>query len=259
MRDHIYNQTIINRVPEVDKIECWLSDLYKWMFVNSDCRPISSFFDQEKQLYQELEHILITLSSKEQIRGKVLRFFSQIEELYIALELDIRAYLTGDFPFQTKAAVIAQSSGFFATFIYRVAVLLQSIDTPEMSYVACSYAKRQTGIEIAPLAKIGESFTIDSGFGVVISQTVQIANHVRLANGVVLGLSHHLETESILVDDHVSIKANAIIGGDHIHIGKHCIVEQGCIVSESIKANNVVSVNQIKKLKKNKKPLIIKQ
>jgi len=46
------------------------------------------------------------------------------------------------------------------------------------------YAHSQTGIDIHPGAHIGESFFIDHGTGVVIGQSSEIGDRVRIYQGV---------------------------------------------------------------------------
>ena len=49
------------------------------------------------------------------------------------------------------------------------------------------YAHGLTGIDIHPGAKIGKSFFIDHGTGVVIGETTKIGDRVRIYQGVTLG------------------------------------------------------------------------
>ena len=48
-------------------------------------------------------------------------------------------------------------------------------------------ARRRTGIEIHPGAKIGRRFFIDHGIGVVIGETTEIGDDVMLYHNVTLG------------------------------------------------------------------------
>lgn len=48
-------------------------------------------------------------------------------------------------------------------------------------------ARRITGIEIHPGAKIGKDFFIDHGMGVVIGETAEVGDNVTLFHGVTLG------------------------------------------------------------------------
>ncbi len=49
------------------------------------------------------------------------------------------------------------------------------------------WAHSRTGIDMHPGATIGENFFIDHGTGVVIGETCEIGNHVKLYQGVTLG------------------------------------------------------------------------
>jgi len=49
------------------------------------------------------------------------------------------------------------------------------------------WAHSRTGIDIHPGAKIGKSFFIDHGTGVVIGETAVIGNSVKMYQGVTLG------------------------------------------------------------------------
>ena len=53
--------------------------------------------------------------------------------------------------------------------------------------IMTEYAHSATGIDIHPGAPIGESFFIDHGTGVVIGETAEIGNHVKIYQGVTLG------------------------------------------------------------------------
>ncbi|NLJ79483.1 MAG: serine O-acetyltransferase, partial [Firmicutes bacterium] len=48
-------------------------------------------------------------------------------------------------------------------------------------------ARKVTGIEIHPGAKIGKNFFIDHGMGVVIGETAEVGNDVTIFHGVTLG------------------------------------------------------------------------
>ena len=83
----------------------------------------------------------------------------------------------------------------------------------------------RTGIDIHPGAKIGTHFFIDHGTGVVIGETTEIGQWVKLYQGVTLGaLSFATDAEGNLVrgtkrhptiEDRVVIYANAtVLGGE---------------------------------------------
>ena len=94
-------------------------------------------------------------------------------------------------------------------------------------------ARRETGIEIHPGAKIGRRCYIDHGIGVVIGETADIGDDVLMYHGVTLGgLINKRVKRHPSVGNNVLIGAGAILLGN-ITIGNDC----------KIGANSVVLVN----------------
>ncbi len=97
-------------------------------------------------------------------------------------------------------------------------------------------AHSETGIDIHPRARIGGSFVIDHGTGVVIGATSIIGNHVKIYQGVTLGAKsfpsdkqgnpikgierHPIVEENVIIYaeatilSRVTIGANTVIGGN---------------------------------------------
>ena len=107
------------------------------------------------------------------------------------------------------------------------------------------YAHSKTGIDIHPGAKIGESFFIDHGTGVVIGETALIKNNVKIYQGVTLGA---LQVKKSLakkkrhptVEDNVIIYSNAtILGGDTI-IGRNSVIGGNVWLTSSVDSNSLV-------------------
>lgn len=71
--------------------------------------------------------------------------------------------------------------------MYRVAHQLHLDGVPLLPRILSEFAHSRTGIDIHPAAKIGKSFFIDHGTGVVIGETTIIGNHVKIYQGVTLG------------------------------------------------------------------------
>jgi serine O-acetyltransferase len=123
------------------------------------------------------------------------------------------------------------------------------------------YAHSRTGIDIHPGAKIGESFFIDHGTGVVIGETTEIGNRVRIYQGVTLGalsLSKE-ECESLrnkkrhpTIEDDVIIYANATILGGNTVIGKGSIIGGNVWLTESVPPNTEVYLKKPELLMKNR-------
>ena len=87
--------------------------------------------------------------------------------------------------------VIFSYPGIFAITVYRVAHLLVNLGVPLLPRIMTEYAHSITGIDIHPAAEIGKSFVIDHGTGVVIGETTEIGDNVRIYQGVITSYSIH--------------------------------------------------------------------
>ena len=109
-------------------------------------------------------------------------------------------------------------------------------NVPLIPRIISEMAHSETGIDIHPRAKIGRSFTIDHGTGVVIGATSIIGSNVKIFQGVTLG------AKSFPLDEH----GNPIKG-----IPRHPIVEDNVIIYSqatilgriTIGANSVIGGN----------------
>ena len=108
------------------------------------------------------------------------------------------------------------------------------------------FAHGQTGIDIHPAARVGESFAIDHGTGIVIGETAVLGNRVKLYQGVTLGA---LSIDKRMartkrhptIGDDVVIYANAtILGGDTV-IGNGSRIGGNVWLTRSVSANSVVT------------------
>lgn len=91
-------------------------------------------------------------------------------------------------------------------------------------------AKRKTGIEIHPGAKIGKGLFIDHGSGVVIGETAIIGDNVTLFHGVTLGGTgkekgkrHPTIGNNVFIGTGAKLLGNITIG-DNVKIGANAVV-----------------------------------
>ena len=91
-------------------------------------------------------------------------------------------------------------------------------------------AKRKTGIEIHPGAKIGKGLFIDHGTGVVIGETAIIGDNVTLFHGVTLGGTgkekgkrHPTIGNNVFIGTGAKLLGNITIG-DNVKIGANAVV-----------------------------------
>ena len=118
------------------------------------------------------------------------------------------------------------------------------------------WAHSRTGIDIHPGATIGEYFFIDHGTGVVIGETCEIGNQVKLYQGVTLGaLSFATDGDGNLVrgqkrhptiEDRVVIYANATILGGATVIGHDCVIGSNVWLTRSVGPHTTVVLEKPK-------------
>lgn len=85
---------------------------------------------------------------------------------------------------------------------HRITHELYLLGAPLVARIIAEIAHSRTGININPGARIGRSFFIDHGTGVVIGQTAIVGNRVRIYQAVTLGaLSFRAGEDGKLVNE----------------------------------------------------------
>ena len=110
-------------------------------------------------------------------------------------------------------------------------------------------AHSKTGIDINPGATIGKYFMIDHGTGIVIGETTEIGDHVKVYQGVTLGALSTSGGRKLwakkrhpTIEDYVTIYSGAsILGGDTV-IGKGAVIGGNVFLTKSIAPGTKVSV-----------------
>lgn len=123
---------------------------------------------------------------------------------------------------------------FYAILTYRLAHVLWNVGVPIFPRFLCQTVKIFTGVEIHPGAKIGKSFFIDHGIGVVIGETSEIGDSVAIFQGVTLGGKGHShgKRHPTLKDD-VIVYANATLLGP-IVVGDGAIIGAASVVLKDV-------------------------
>ena len=109
-----------------------------------------------------------------------------------------------------------------------------------MARLLSKRARRLTGIEIHPGAKIGKGLFIDHGMGVVIGETAVVGDNVTMYHGTTLGgttldpIKRHPT-----IGDNVMIGAGAKVLGN-ITIGKDSKIGANAVVKHSIPDGTIV-------------------
>jgi serine O-acetyltransferase len=185
---------------------------------------------------------------------KAVELLKRLPELRVMLEKDVQAAYEGDPAAKSYPEIIFCYPGLEAVTVYRLAHLLWLLGVPLVPRMMTEYAHSKTGIDIHPGARIGESFFIDHGTGVVIGETCDIGTHVKLYQGVTLGaLSFPRDAAGNIIrgmkrhptlEDDVVVYANAtILGGDTV-IGHHAVIGSSVWLTHGVEPYTVVSLEK---------------
>lgn len=172
-----------------------------------------------------------------------LEFIRTMPEMEKILATDIIAAQEGDPAAKSTDEIIFSYPGILAITVYRMAHELLKLQIPVIPRIMTEHAHSHTGIDIHPGARIGESFFIDHGTGVVIGETTEIGNRVRIYQGVTLGaLSlprdagdryRNIKRHPTIEDDVIIYSNTTILGGETC-IGARSIIGGNVWLTESV-------------------------
>lgn len=176
-------------------------------------------------------------------------FIEQIPQIREMLSYDVQAAFEGDPAAKSPSEIIITYPGFFAITIYRVAHQLHLLGVPMLPRVMTEYAHSLTGIDIHPGATIGEYFFIDHGTGIVIGETTEIGDHVKIYQGVTLGALSTRKGQELknskrhpTINDNVTIYSGATILGGNTVIGEGATIGGNAFIVTSIPAKAKINV-----------------
>jgi len=257
--DHVGPEPIPSRAAVVDILKRTRRIIYPGYFIPTriDQVNVMYYFGQEvtalfealsEQIMLAIRHDCIRYNQpctdcEERGQQAAIEFLRETPQLRGLLGTDIRAAYEGDPAASGYDEIIFSYPGLFAITAYRIAHRLHQQGVPVLPRIMTEYAHSRTGIDIHPGARIGESFFIDHGTGVVIGETTEIGNRVRLYQGVTLGalsLSRE-ECEALrhkkrhpTIEDDVIIYANATVLGGETVLGARSVIGGNVWITDSI-------------------------
>jgi serine O-acetyltransferase len=185
---------------------------------------------------------------------RTVAFLEQLPELRKVLAMDVEAAYAGDPACKSLDEVIFCYPGLEAITVYRLAHLLHHLKVPLIPRMMTEWAHSKTGIDIHPGANIGHYFFIDHGTGVVLGETCDIGQWVKLYQGVTLGaLSFPTDNEGNLVrgtkrhptiEDRVVIYANATVLGGQTVIGHDSVIGSSVWLTRSVAPHTTVMLEK---------------
>ncbi|MDR2719787.1 MAG: serine O-acetyltransferase [Nitrososphaerota archaeon] len=181
----------------------------------------------------------------------VKELLEMLPEIRSVLSSDIEAAYNGDPAAVSTDEVILSYPCVMAITTYRIAHELYIRCVPLIPRIMSEYMHSLTGIDIHPGAKIGKSFFMDHGTGIVIGETAEIGENVKLYQGVTLGaLSFPKDEKGNVIKGrkrHPTIGNNVVIysgatllGGDTI-IGDNVIIGGNTWITTSIEAGTKIT------------------
>lgn len=191
----------------------------------------------------------------------VATFLERIAAVRELLATDVLAAFDGDPAAQSTDETIFCYPGLFTIFVQRMAHELYQLQVPLLPRIMTEYAHGLTGIDIHPGARLGRSLFIDHGTGVVIGETTQIGDNVKIYQGVTLGalapaFGQRLRGQKRhpTIEDDVTIYAGAtILGGDTV-IGKGALIGGNVFITSSVPPLNQVTAEPPKLKYRDRRP-----
>jgi len=268
-RTDCYHHMEATPIPSIDSVVQLIDQSRRLLFPGYFSPVTDISVKLEYKLGQEMTHLFEALSNQIILafkhdclrydrpcadcsgpgREAAIRFLQALPKMREILATDVQAALEGDPAAMSTDEVIFSYPGLYAVTVYRIAHTLYELNIPLLPRMMTEFAHSRTGIDINPGATIGDSFFIDHGTGVVVGETTQIGDRVRLYQGVTLGAlslpRNRKDTPSLrkrhpTIEDDVTIYANTTVLGGKTTIGARSVIGGNIWITESVPADTKV-------------------
>ncbi|GAA4335079.1 serine acetyltransferase [Pigmentiphaga soli] len=182
--------------------------------------------------------------------GITRQFAAQLPAIRAVLVSDLHAAYQGDPAATNISEILLSYPGVKAITCHRIAHAIHQLGAPFCARLIADIAHSATGIDIHPAARIGSSFFIDHGTGVVIGETTVIGERVRLYQAVTLGAKRFpVDDNGVLakgiprhpiVEDDVVIYAGATVLG-RVTIGHGSTIGGNVWLTHSVPPDSNIS------------------
>ena len=201
--------------------------------------------------YSNREKFVTEQELEDKAKKITLEFMRKIPSIREIIETDIDAAYEGDPAADSKDEIIFSYPGLYAISVYRMAHELQLLSVPMIPRIMTEYAHTVTGIDIHPGAVIGKYFFIDHGTGIVIGETTEIGDHVKIYQGVTLGGLSTRGGQKLnekkrhpTIGNNVTIYSGASILGGETLIGDDVVVGGNTFIVNSVEKGTRVSAKK---------------
>ena len=240
--------------PKREEVKAFTKEIRKVLFPAffascNEKREVAALIERAKQQLKELLATVYGNDGKGAEKAE-RAFWDGLPSVLSALLFDLQAFYDGDPAAENKEEVVLCYPGFYAVTMYRIAHVLYQAGVRFLPRMITEIAHAETGIDIHPGAKIGAYFFIDHGTGIVVGETTEIGDHVRLYQGVTLGAKSFSLDENgnpvkggkrhPTIGNNVIIYANATILGGNTVVGDNSVVGGNVWLTDSIAPNTTV-------------------
>ena len=217
---------------------------------------IARALHHEDRVAEEIEDCEEAIDYEAKGQAMAIDFLERLPDMRKLLATDVEAAFVGDPACKNLDEVIFCYPGLEAVTVYRLAHELYKMGVPFIPRMMAEWAHKETGIDIHPGAKIGHHFFIDHGTGVVIGETCEIGNYVKLYQGVTLGaLSFPTDADGKIIrnmkrhptlEDRVVIYASATVLGGKTIIGHDSVIGSSAWLTRSVAPHTTVTIESPK-------------
>lgn len=175
----------------------------------------------------------------------VKELLEKIPEIRSLTSGDVEAAYNGDPAAVSIEEVILSYPCVLAITTYRIAHELYLRGVPLIPRIMSEHVHSLTGVDIHPGAKIGKNFFIDHGTGVVIGETAEIGDNVKIYQGVTLGaLSFPKDEKGQVIRGikrHPTIGNNVVIYSGATLLGPDAIVGDNVVIGGNVWVTSPIS------------------
>ncbi len=235
-------------LPDWDKVVDWIERTKRVVLTQPERSALRS---EVPYLAGRLAELLARLSLPDGTSpGRVVEaFLPRLPAIRAMLAADVEAAFESDPAACSFAEITVSYPSIRAITIHRIAHELFQLRVPILPRMLSEHAHDGAGIDIHPGARIGRRFFIDHGTGVVIGETCEIGDNVRLYQGVTLGARSPRRGESLrgvkrhpTIEDDVTIYAGVTILGGDVVIGRGSVIGGNVWLTESVPPGSRVTL-----------------
>jgi serine O-acetyltransferase len=235
-------------VPDREEVIEWAERMRALVLLERDRSVLRS---ELPYLAERLEKLFAKLALPDGAspRALVETFIQRLPAVRALLAEDLEAAFEGDPAARSYAEIVVSYPALHAVATYRIAHELYRLGVPILPRMISEHSHDRTGIDINPGARIGRRLFIDHGTGVVIGETTEIGDNVRIYQSVTLGARSPRHGEMLrgvkrhpTIEDNVVIYAGATILGGETVIGRGSVIGGNVWLVESVPEDSKVTM-----------------